>query len=168
MSADDFRARGVLFVPEIARLSWLVDLPEGDDLGANIDLAMDAVEGLEVDTDLLCSGTQGPDGGREPFVRADSVDGGGPVHTNVERSRWSTFTRSDVWADETAVRPPTRQKKGAAWRNPKDVSGVGAPTCAAAGAPLPPSHPEHGSPCVGSLAEAAGTRKRIPPSVCQA
>jgi type I restriction enzyme M protein len=44
VSADDFRARGVLFVPEIARLSWLVDLPEGDDLGANIDLAMDAIE----------------------------------------------------------------------------------------------------------------------------
>jgi type I restriction enzyme M protein len=31
-------------VPEIARLSWLVDLPEGEDLGANIDLAMDAIE----------------------------------------------------------------------------------------------------------------------------
>jgi type I restriction enzyme M protein len=44
VSADDFRARGVLFVPEIARLSWLVELPEGEDLGANIDLAMDAIE----------------------------------------------------------------------------------------------------------------------------
>jgi type I restriction enzyme M protein len=44
VSADDFRARGVLFVPEIARLSWLLDLPEGEDLGANIDLAMDAIE----------------------------------------------------------------------------------------------------------------------------
>ncbi len=33
-----------MFVPEIARLSWLVDLPEGEDLGANIDLAMDAIE----------------------------------------------------------------------------------------------------------------------------
>jgi type I restriction enzyme M protein len=44
VSADDFRARGVLFVPDIARLSWLVDLPEGEDLGANIDLAMDAIE----------------------------------------------------------------------------------------------------------------------------
>ena len=44
VSADDFRARGVLFVPEIARLSWLVDRPEGEDLGANIDLAMDAIE----------------------------------------------------------------------------------------------------------------------------
>ena len=41
---DDFRARGVLFVPEIARLSYLVELPEGEDLGANIDLAMDAIE----------------------------------------------------------------------------------------------------------------------------
>ena len=44
VSADDFRARGVLFVPDIARLSWLVDLPESDDLGANVDLAMDAIE----------------------------------------------------------------------------------------------------------------------------
>jgi type I restriction enzyme M protein len=44
VSADDFRAHGVLFVPEIARLSWLVALPEGEDLGANIDLAMDAIE----------------------------------------------------------------------------------------------------------------------------
>ncbi len=34
----------MLFVPEIARLSYLVGLPEGEDLGANVDLAMDAVE----------------------------------------------------------------------------------------------------------------------------
>ena len=33
-----------MFVPEIARLSWLVDLPEGEDPGANIDLATDAIE----------------------------------------------------------------------------------------------------------------------------
>jgi type I restriction enzyme M protein len=44
ISADDFRARGVLYVPEISRLSYLVNLPEGEDLGANIDLAMDAIE----------------------------------------------------------------------------------------------------------------------------
>src|SRR5829696_1148143 len=44
VTADDFRARGVLFVPEIARLSYLVDLPENEDLGANVDLAMDAIE----------------------------------------------------------------------------------------------------------------------------
>jgi type I restriction enzyme M protein len=44
VGADDFRARGVLFVPEIARLSWLVEVPEGEDLGANIDLAMNAIE----------------------------------------------------------------------------------------------------------------------------
>jgi type I restriction enzyme M protein len=44
VSPDEFRARGVLYVPDIARLSYLVDLPEGEDLGANIDLAMDAIE----------------------------------------------------------------------------------------------------------------------------
>jgi len=44
VSADDFRARGVLFVPEIARLSYLVGRPESEDLGANVDLAMDEIE----------------------------------------------------------------------------------------------------------------------------
>ena len=44
VTADDYRAQGVLFVPETARLSYLVDLPEGDDLGKHIDLAMDAIE----------------------------------------------------------------------------------------------------------------------------
>ncbi len=44
MSADDYRARSVLFLPEAARLSSLVGLPEGDDLGAAVDGAMKAVE----------------------------------------------------------------------------------------------------------------------------
>src|SRR3954471_13091055 len=35
VSADDFRARGVLFVPEIARLSWVGHPPRGRDAGAN-------------------------------------------------------------------------------------------------------------------------------------
>jgi len=46
VTADDFRALGVLFVPDIAKLSYLVDLPEGEDLGANVDLAMDAIESI--------------------------------------------------------------------------------------------------------------------------
>jgi type I restriction enzyme M protein len=40
----DYKARSVLFVPESARLSHLVDLPEGDDLGAAVDTAMRAIE----------------------------------------------------------------------------------------------------------------------------
>ncbi len=40
----DYRARSVLFVPEDARLSALVELPEGDDLGKAVDNAMRAVE----------------------------------------------------------------------------------------------------------------------------
>ncbi len=59
ISADDFRARGVLYVPEIARLSYLVDLPEGEDLGANIDLAMDTIEATNAGlTDVLPRGYQ--------------------------------------------------------------------------------------------------------------
>jgi type I restriction enzyme M protein len=44
VTADDYRARSVLFVPEAARLSGLVSLPEGDNLGKAIDEAMKAVE----------------------------------------------------------------------------------------------------------------------------
>jgi type I restriction enzyme M protein len=59
ISADDFRAQGVLFVPEIARLSYLVDLPESEDLGANVDLAMDAIEAINAGlADVLPRGYQ--------------------------------------------------------------------------------------------------------------
>jgi type I restriction enzyme M protein len=44
VTADDYRARSVLFVPDEARLSHLVNLPEGQDLGAAVDAAMKAVE----------------------------------------------------------------------------------------------------------------------------
>jgi type I restriction enzyme M protein len=44
VTADDYRSRGVLFVPEKARLSFLVDLPESEDLGGNVDLAMATIE----------------------------------------------------------------------------------------------------------------------------
>jgi type I restriction enzyme M protein len=58
-TADDYRAHGVLFVPDIARLSYLVNLPEGEDLGANIDLAMDAIEHTNAGLrDLLPRGYQ--------------------------------------------------------------------------------------------------------------
>ena len=41
---DDYRARGVLYVPEIARFSFLKSRPEGTDLGKAINEAMEAVE----------------------------------------------------------------------------------------------------------------------------
>ena len=45
VTADDYRARSVLFVPDGARLSNLVDLPEGHNLGKAIDEAMKLIEG---------------------------------------------------------------------------------------------------------------------------
>ncbi len=48
-SADDYRALGVVFVPENARLSWLVDRAEWEDVGRNVDVAMDAVEAINTD-----------------------------------------------------------------------------------------------------------------------
>jgi type I restriction enzyme M protein len=44
VTADDYRARSVLFVPDEARLSGLVALPEGENLGKAIDEAMKVVE----------------------------------------------------------------------------------------------------------------------------
>ncbi len=44
VTPDDYRARSVLFIPDRAHLSFLVDLPEGDDLGAAVDTAMRLVE----------------------------------------------------------------------------------------------------------------------------
>ncbi len=49
VSPDDFRARGVVFVPENARLSWLVDRAEWEDVGRNVDLAMDSIEAINSD-----------------------------------------------------------------------------------------------------------------------
>ena len=44
VTPEDYKARSVLYVPEESRLSFLVDLPEGDDLGAAVDAAMAAIE----------------------------------------------------------------------------------------------------------------------------
>jgi len=44
VTADDYRAQSVLFVPEEARLSHLVHLPEKQDLGAAVDAAMRLIE----------------------------------------------------------------------------------------------------------------------------
>jgi type I restriction enzyme M protein len=44
VTPDDYRARSVLFLPDEARLSGLVDLPEGEDLGEAVDGAMAAIE----------------------------------------------------------------------------------------------------------------------------
>ena len=44
VSALDYHARGVLYVPEKARYSYLVSLPEGSDLGKAVNDAMKAIE----------------------------------------------------------------------------------------------------------------------------
>ena len=59
VTPDDYRARSVLFIPEQARLSFLVDLPEGDDLGAAVDTAMRLVEAHNLELkDVLPKGYQ--------------------------------------------------------------------------------------------------------------
>ena len=45
VTADDYRAKGVLYVPESAMLDYLVKLPEGADVGKAVDTAMVAIEG---------------------------------------------------------------------------------------------------------------------------
>src|SRR4051794_24766068 len=44
VSADDYRAQSVLFIPPTARLSYLVDLPEEANLGEALDNAMRLIE----------------------------------------------------------------------------------------------------------------------------
>jgi type I restriction enzyme M protein len=44
ITPDDYRSRGVLYVPDEARLSHLVALPEGENLGKAIDDAMKTIE----------------------------------------------------------------------------------------------------------------------------
>jgi type I restriction enzyme M protein len=44
VTPDDYRARSVLFLSEEARLSYLVRLPEREDLGAAVDTAMRLIE----------------------------------------------------------------------------------------------------------------------------
>jgi type I restriction enzyme M protein len=59
VTADDYRARSVLFVPAGARLSHLVNLPEGENLGKAIDDAMKLVESSNLELrDVLPRGYQ--------------------------------------------------------------------------------------------------------------
>ncbi len=44
ISASDYQARSVMFLPEAARFSKLLDLPEGADIGKAINEAMKAIE----------------------------------------------------------------------------------------------------------------------------
>lgn len=44
ISPSDYQARGVLFVPEKAHFSYLISLPEGTDLGKEVNEAMKAIE----------------------------------------------------------------------------------------------------------------------------
>lgn len=58
-TADDYRARSVLFVPDKARLSHLVALPEAANLGQALDESMRAVEAANPDLrDVLPRGYQ--------------------------------------------------------------------------------------------------------------
>lgn len=67
VTPDDYRARSVLFVPKVARLSGLVDLPEGEDLGASVDAAMKAVEAANPELrDVLPAATSGWSARRSP------------------------------------------------------------------------------------------------------
>lgn len=59
VTPDDYRARSVLYVPEKARLSRLVNLPESANLGAEVDEAMRLIEVHNTElTDVLPRGFQ--------------------------------------------------------------------------------------------------------------
>lgn len=55
----DYKAKSVLYVPDESRLSHLVSLPEGDDIGKAVDDAIKAVEAANPElTDILPRGYQ--------------------------------------------------------------------------------------------------------------
>jgi type I restriction enzyme M protein len=59
VTPGDYRAKSVLFVPELARLSNLVNLPEGEDVGKAVDGAIKAIENANPDLkDILPRGYQ--------------------------------------------------------------------------------------------------------------
>jgi type I restriction enzyme M protein len=59
VTPDDYRARAVLYLPEQARLSYLVRLPEQEDLGASVDTAMRLIEAYNPELkDVLPKGYQ--------------------------------------------------------------------------------------------------------------
>ena len=59
VTPDDYRARSVLFTPQEARPSHLVDLPEGEELGAAVDTAMRLIEAHNLELrDVLPKGYQ--------------------------------------------------------------------------------------------------------------
>ena len=49
VTPDSYRRHGVLFVPNAARLSYLVNLPEGEDIGAAVNEAMKLIEDTNPD-----------------------------------------------------------------------------------------------------------------------
>jgi type I restriction enzyme M protein len=59
VTPEDYRAKSVLYVPEASRLSKLVELPEGEDLGKGVDDAIKAVEDANPELkDILPRGYQ--------------------------------------------------------------------------------------------------------------
>ncbi len=59
VTSDDYKAKSVLYIPDDARLSHLVELPEGQDLGKAVDAAMTAVEAQNPELkDVLPKGYQ--------------------------------------------------------------------------------------------------------------
>jgi type I restriction enzyme M protein len=48
VSKADYQARGVMYLPEVSRFSYLVNLPEGEDTGKAINEAMKAIEAENV------------------------------------------------------------------------------------------------------------------------
>jgi type I restriction enzyme M protein len=52
----DYQARGVLYLPESARFSTLLNLPEGADIGKAINDAMKAIEADNEDLKDVCPG----------------------------------------------------------------------------------------------------------------
>ena len=72
ITEDDYRARGVLYLPAQARFHHLVELPEGENIGRAINDAMKGIEEHNPDLRDVLQDLQ-PPGQRHPRHRAQAL-----------------------------------------------------------------------------------------------
>ena len=109
VTADDYLARSVLDVPDEARLSSLVDLPEGQDLGAAVDDAMKAIEATNPELRDVLPAVTSASSDLHPFYDLTEVAPGDAIVVTTAQGTF-TYTATGeeaVTPTEVAVLDPT-------------------------------------------------------------
>lgn len=97
-TSADYKARSVLFIPEEARLSYLVNLPEREDLGGAVDTAMRLVENrkaLQQMSQTMESWREGLHGLKVYVRDGDAKDQATRLHRAERQARWRARSTRD-------------------------------------------------------------------------